>query len=161
MSRDQIPGWPTSRMCSIMSLLSQLHDRMWLHVCCLTLDIDIPVIALLICLYKHRQTITLHAFSMFICLHTCIPDHDNYFVCSINHTLSEWLYCMPEIKSFGVGTLSELKCISLLKTNQVKNFVMDLISLFLFTHENSEIKSPTKIYDFTVFALQKKLDILL
>ena len=27
---------------------------------------------------------------------------------------------------------------------------MDLISLFLFTHENNEIKSPTKIYDFTV-----------
>ena len=28
---------------------------------------------------------------------------------------------------------------------------MDLISLFLFTHENNEIKSPTKIYDFTVY----------
>ena len=27
---------------------------------------------------------------------------------------------------------------------------MDLISLFLFTHENNEIQSPTKIYDFTV-----------
>ena len=27
---------------------------------------------------------------------------------------------------------------------------MDLISLFLFTHENNEIKSLTKIYDFTV-----------
>ena len=27
---------------------------------------------------------------------------------------------------------------------------MDLISLFLFTHETNEIKSPTKIYDFTV-----------
>ena len=27
---------------------------------------------------------------------------------------------------------------------------MDLISLFLFTHENNEIKSSTKIYDFTV-----------
>ena len=27
---------------------------------------------------------------------------------------------------------------------------MDLISSFLFTHENKEIKSPTKIYDFTV-----------
>ena len=27
---------------------------------------------------------------------------------------------------------------------------MDLISLFLFTHENNEIKSPPKIYDFTV-----------
>ena len=27
---------------------------------------------------------------------------------------------------------------------------MDLISLFLFTHENNEIKSPTKIHDFTV-----------
>ena len=27
---------------------------------------------------------------------------------------------------------------------------MDLISLFLFTHENNEIKPPTKIYDFTV-----------
>ena len=27
---------------------------------------------------------------------------------------------------------------------------MDLISLFLFTHENNEIKFPTKIYDFTV-----------
>ena len=27
---------------------------------------------------------------------------------------------------------------------------MDLFSLFLFTHENNEIKSPTKIYDFTV-----------
>ena len=30
---------------------------------------------------------------------------------------------------------------------------MDLISLFLFTHENNEIKSPTKIYDFTVFKI--------
>ena len=28
---------------------------------------------------------------------------------------------------------------------------MNLISLFLFTHENNEIKSPTKIYDFTVY----------
>ena len=28
---------------------------------------------------------------------------------------------------------------------------MDLISLILFTHENNEIKSPTKIYDFTVY----------
>ena len=28
---------------------------------------------------------------------------------------------------------------------------MDLISLFLFPHENNEIKSPTKFYDFTVF----------
>ena len=27
---------------------------------------------------------------------------------------------------------------------------MDLFSLFLFTHKNNEIKSPTKIYDFTV-----------
>ena len=27
---------------------------------------------------------------------------------------------------------------------------MDLISLFLFTHKNYEIKSPTKIYDFIV-----------
>ena len=27
---------------------------------------------------------------------------------------------------------------------------MDLFSLFLLTHENNEIKSPTKIYDFTV-----------
>ena len=27
---------------------------------------------------------------------------------------------------------------------------MDLISLFLFIHENNEIKSPTKIYDLTV-----------
>ena len=27
---------------------------------------------------------------------------------------------------------------------------MDLFSLFLFTHENNEIKSPTKINDFTV-----------
>ena len=53
-------------MCNIMSIISQLHDQVWLQVCCLTLDIDIPVIALLICLYKHRQTITLHAFSMFI-----------------------------------------------------------------------------------------------
>ena len=30
---------------------------------------------------------------------------------------------------------------------------MDLFSLFLLTHENNEIKSPTKIYDFTVFCL--------
>ena len=30
------------------------------NVCCLTLDIDIPLIVLLICLYKHGQTITLH-----------------------------------------------------------------------------------------------------
>ena len=28
---------------------------------------------------------------------------------------------------------------------------MDLFSLFLFTHENNEIKSPRKIYDFTVW----------
>ena len=28
---------------------------------------------------------------------------------------------------------------------------MDLFSLFLLTHENNEIKSPTKIYDFTVY----------
>ena len=28
---------------------------------------------------------------------------------------------------------------------------MDLILLFFFTHENNKIKSPTKIYDFTVF----------
>ena len=34
---------------------------------------------------------------------------------------------------------------------------MDLISLFLFTHENNEIKSPTKIYDFTVCSLHNKL----
>ena len=27
---------------------------------------------------------------------------------------------------------------------------MDLFSLFLFTHENNEIKSPTNIFDFTV-----------
>ena len=27
---------------------------------------------------------------------------------------------------------------------------MDLFSLFLLTHENNKIKSPTKIYDFTV-----------
>ena len=27
---------------------------------------------------------------------------------------------------------------------------MDLFSLFLLTHENNEIKFPTKIYDFTV-----------
>ena len=32
----------------------------------------------------------------------------------------------------------------------VKLFVMDLFSLFILTHENNEIKSPTKIYDFTV-----------
>ena len=30
---------------------------------------------------------------------------------------------------------------------------MDLISLFLITHENNEIKPPTKIYDFTVLLL--------
>ena len=30
---------------------------------------------------------------------------------------------------------------------------MDLFSLFLLTHENNEIKSPTKIYDFTVHAV--------
>ena len=28
---------------------------------------------------------------------------------------------------------------------------MDLFSLFSLTHENNEIKSPTKIYVFTVF----------
>ena len=28
---------------------------------------------------------------------------------------------------------------------------MDLFSLFFITHENYEIKSPTKIYDFTVY----------
>ena len=28
---------------------------------------------------------------------------------------------------------------------------MDLFSLFLFTHENNEIKSATKINDFTVY----------
>ena len=31
---------------------------------------------------------------------------------------------------------------------------MDLFWLFLFTHENNEIKSPTKIYDFTVFCIE-------
>ena len=31
---------------------------------------------------------------------------------------------------------------------------MDLFSLFLFTHENNEIKSPTNIYDFTVLGLK-------
>ena len=30
---------------------------------------------------------------------------------------------------------------------------MDLFSLFWFTHENNEIKSQTKIYDFTVLLL--------
>ena len=34
------------------------------------------------------------------------------------------------------------------KSKQI--FVRDLISLFFLTHENNEIKSPTKIYDFTV-----------
>ena len=33
---------------------------------------------------------------------------------------------------------------------------MDLISLFLFTYENNEIKSPTKIYDFTVIGNNTK-----
>ena len=33
---------------------------------------------------------------------------------------------------------------------------MDLFSLFLLTHENNEIKSPTKIYDFTVIWLLAK-----
>ena len=32
---------------------------------------------------------------------------------------------------------------------------MDLILLFLFTHENNEIKSPMKIYDFTVYIIIK------
>ena len=31
---------------------------------------------------------------------------------------------------------------------------MDLFSLFLLTHENNEIKSPTKLYDFTVIILK-------
>ena len=39
----------------------------------------------------------------------------------------------------------------IIQKNVVENFVMDLFSLFLLTHENKEIKSPTKIYDFTVF----------
>ena len=30
---------------------------------------------------------------------------------------------------------------------------MDLFSLFLLTYENNEIKSPTKIYDFTVLCI--------
>ena len=30
---------------------------------------------------------------------------------------------------------------------------MDFTSSFLFTHENNEIKSQTKIYDFTVYVL--------
>ena len=30
---------------------------------------------------------------------------------------------------------------------------MDLFSLFLFTHEYNEIKSPTKFFDFTVCVL--------
>ena len=34
---------------------------------------------------------------------------------------------------------------------------MDLFSLFLLTHENNEIKSLTKIYDFTVYSF-KHLD---
>ena len=71
-------------MCSIMSIRSQLHNRVWLHVCCLTLDIDIPVINLFVQTPTNNHT---SRFSMFICLH--IPDHDNYFVCSINHTLSK------------------------------------------------------------------------
>ena len=29
---------------------------------------------------------------------------------------------------------------------------MDLFSLFLLTQENNQIKSPTKIYDFTVYS---------
>ena len=33
---------------------------------------------------------------------------------------------------------------------------MDLFSLFLFTHENNEIKSPMKIYDFTVYISQEE-----
>ena len=32
---------------------------------------------------------------------------------------------------------------------------MDLFSLFSLTHENNEIKSPTKIYDFTVYKSKK------
>ena len=35
------------------------------------------------------------------------------------------------------------------KSKQI--FVRDLISLFFLTHENDEIKSPMKIYDFTVY----------
>ena len=31
---------------------------------------------------------------------------------------------------------------------------MDLFSLVLLTHENNEIESPTKIYDFTVLKLR-------
>ena len=95
-------------MCSIMSILSQLHDQVWLHVYCLTLDIDIPVIGLLICLYKHLQTITLHPrlFNIYMFTYTKnVPDQDNYFVCSINHILSERLYFMPEIKSVGVEAI--------------------------------------------------------
>ena len=41
---------------------------------------------------------------------------------------------------------------------------MDLFSLFLLTQENNEIKSPTKIYDFTVFGkllLHRKASYLL
>ena len=38
---------------------------------------------------------------------------------------------------------------------------MDLFSLFVFTHENNEIKSPTKINDFTVYLLigNRKIDV--
>ena len=45
--------------------------------------------------------------SPFQCLYVDIylNYHDNYFVCSINHTLSEWLYSMPEMKSFGVRAI--------------------------------------------------------
>ena len=33
---------------------------------------------------------------------------------------------------------------------------MDLISLLLLTHETNEIKSPTNIYDFTVYMMTEK-----
>ena len=37
---------------------------------------------------------------------------------------------------------------------------MDLFLLFSFTHENNEIKSPTKIYDFTVVQIMDFLEFL-
>ena len=105
-------------MCSIMSMPSQLHDR--------------GVASCMLCYTWHRYTcncvINLFVqtptnnptspFSMFTCLH--IPDHNNY---SINYTLSEWLYFMPEIRSFGFGAIwIEMRFIA-------KNFLLEKSSL--------------------------------
>ena len=75
-------------------------------------------------------------------------DHDNYCVCLIKHWMTVLFYTRQNTYMWNEEL--EFKWVSSLEIIQ-KNFVMDLFSLFLLTHENNEIKSQTKIYDFTVY----------